>query len=189
MATQATPQATPPEWTKLVPPIFADCVNPRCRIWDLSSPFLKPDGYLYATDGAIAVRVPWHGEWTHQAKSIIPDMEPVYSGMNCLPDPISAPMPTGYCPECDGERRLGTRECPSCLGSGIAHPREPIPLAPGVLIARRYALILATHSAKLYLQKPVPGEGRIRFEFDNIQGVFMRFFNDGEPGRRYPTTD
>jgi hypothetical protein len=215
-------QATPPEWTKLVPPIFAECVDSENPRWAFSSPFLKPDGYLYAANASIAVRMLWDGEWTYQAEGRTPDMRPVFSGMDCLADPISAPMPTGACPkcnglrrlaerecekckgtgkidvqfgcecphclgehpcpECDGERRLGPCECPSCSGWGITDPWMPIKIAPGVLIARHYAVTLATHSAKLYLLKPAPGEGRIRFEFGIVEGVLMRI-HDEEPDR------
>lgn len=121
MTVEEKREITKADWAGLVPPIFAECVDPESTRYCLSAPFLQ-DGFLYATDGRVAVRMPWPGEWTHQAEGRAPKMADVFRDVSEFrPDPIAmgeVVVAFEPCKECRGEKVLPERKCPECRGSG-----------------------------------------------------------------------
>lgn len=119
MLTEQEAEVTPDRWTSLVPPIFARCVDPEVSRYGLASPFFQ-DGFLYATDGQIAVRMPWVGEWAHAGEGRVPRMEDVF-GMVNKPDGEPTPLPhveAPACKTCHGAKTVERRKCEECEGTG-----------------------------------------------------------------------
>jgi hypothetical protein len=107
-------EITKTDWAHLVPPIFAACVSTTSRRYALSAPFLR-DGRLYATDGMIAVWMPWDGPWEHTAMGRIPDVSILFQGIR----EASIPLPSvdnEACEGCGGSRAVVERKCPNCAG-------------------------------------------------------------------------
>jgi hypothetical protein len=101
------------------------------------SPFTKPDGYVYATDGRIIVRRPQKPEDDFEMSPLaISDLQFSPSGMSAVQIPNITGKPCeecwdGFiytCPECDGAGFLKFSnafnvyecECRTCSGGGIS---------------------------------------------------------------------
>jgi hypothetical protein len=119
-------------WAALVPPIFAECVDPEAARWCSSAPFLQ-DGFLYATNGHLAVRMPWPGEWAHQAEGRVPkELHLTFHDLRCRAEPSPLPQVVGDCLECGGSGDLPERPCTECDGQGEGDdPDCDCPHCPG----------------------------------------------------------
>jgi hypothetical protein len=106
-----------------LPAIFKDCSDAESVRYALDIPMVF-DGRVYASDGRIAVRMPWDGpeppEWKEMRNDrrvprigdvFIDDHEPEPTPIPAIPPPETRP-----CEECKG---TGTAKCWECEGTGI----------------------------------------------------------------------
>lgn len=112
-------EVKPADWTTLVPPIFARCVDPYACRHGLSMPFVQ-GRWLYATDGRICVRMPAPEPWPFEPAGRIPkDLDGnIFRTLACQPEGVEFPMPEGDCSTCNGSKHLEVRPCPDCEGEG-----------------------------------------------------------------------
>lgn len=93
------------------------CYDGACR-YEFDKPFVK-DGFVYATDMIICVRIP--SEEKNTEGRFPKDM--LFAFKCATSDPIIEPWPTEFineiaeCPECDGSGKFEI-ECTNCNGSG-----------------------------------------------------------------------
>ena len=150
--------------------------------------FMTPwtrDGYTYATDGHVLVRVPHWDDIPNNDKA--PDVAGRYAFKKPVAEPVEIPaLPPPElepCPWCDdeedGEECFGCTEARNCTGwkgGGIVRKRVEVTVG-GVLYADRYIeLIKELPGLKFY---PAPYSGANRkanaayFTFDGGDGLLM----------------
>lgn len=169
----------------LLPPIFRLCCDDEDGLYSLSTPFLWGDR-VCACDGRIIVKGPIPkgvaeilGQVTEERR--LPRPEAVFDGLVHAPDPTAlpgVPKPVA-CRECRGsgtsecDRCGQDRECPDCDGTGSYwDPECRVVLAPGVSIGPRYAHILKSQGARIYLPDPALGKA-IKFVVGEADGLLM----------------
>ena len=155
---------------KPLPPIFkAICDTLASRLllaekgWACAS-WLE-NGYIYATDGFIAVRIP-DGDWDvpPPGSGRRPGVQKLaWSASDYETTAVTIPTPSPgntNCAECDGTghcecKECGQdRECPRCNGSGWADDRPPTLLNDRLGIRATLADLLLAHGiAEVYVAK------------------------------------
>ena len=119
-----------PDVFDLLPAIFRDCVDPEAKRYDLATPF-PAEGFAYATDGRIAVRMPLASLAPEAAALVVvgekgrrPKVQDLWATRPAeafeaepvaIPEPLPAPGPCG---ECGGKGEVEARDCEECDGSG-----------------------------------------------------------------------
>jgi hypothetical protein len=110
-------------WSHPLHPIFARCVEPSHWKFDLSRPYTV-DGFLYATDARIAVRMPVPGWWTIPNPENLPPPGLLldlfgrgdWSRNPWRAEPVTFPTVEGACEACLGAKVLPEVACPWCGG-------------------------------------------------------------------------
>ena len=133
------------------------------------------NGYIYATDGFIAVRIP-DGDWMCRRPAAAPCSAAglAWSASDYETTAVTIPTPSPgntNCAECDGTghcecKECGQdRECLRCNGSGWADDRPPTLLNDRLGIRATLADLLLAHGvAEVYVAKKAK---TARFTFDH----------------------
>lgn len=161
-----------------------------------SEPFLRPDGFLYATDGRIVVRcrpsldadfkemeITTESAWETVDWDQLQECE-FPSGFDPFQDH------SGPCAKCEGTGGVEcqyhhTHECPDCMGSGILenHRCIPVRLRDGsirVFHEKRARLALQMPGCLFWATEHVGSPGVFRWEDDGIacEGLLMPASNE-----------
>lgn len=179
----------------LLPPIFRHC----CAADDdgrysLFAPFLCGE-WTNATDGRIFVRMP-SPPGVREILALIteprhlPTPEKLYEDLRHSSEPTALPdLPGGTpCPDCTATGKAACDlcgqlgKCTHCDGRGFYFdPEGQVRLSPQCHIGLRYAYILKSHEAEVYL--PVPATGKpIKFVVGKADGLLMPLSPE-DPGK------
>lgn len=174
----------------ILPPIFSACVDPDAVRFDLALPFVK-DGYIYATDCRIVVRVKEDDRATEAVRRCKPERFSVPNAADMFPaDPVDLyhsepvaflPLDTAkpawsVCRECRGWKTVNEihHDCPECDGKGVTPNYKSVPLGPH-LISAYFLEMLRYFGAFVYLPKADDSSAPFYFAIpgDNVEGLVM----------------
>lgn len=143
----------------------------------LQKPWTR-DGYTYASDGGIIIRVPAMDEWKDDTGPLLNDFfkfEPGFREEAILNVPIRWDYET-----CDDELcSIGepSKHCTACFGTGYVLQSKPIAQHNGFKLNQIYVdKIRELKGLKTYFPDPeliLPGKDSCYFEFDGGCGIVM----------------
>lgn len=152
----------------LLDPLFRACRGDSATRYSLSLPFIM-DGFVYSTDGAIAVR---QAITEKDDQLLVPLIDlarkDLYAGQKLPPagrifdatkyEDWPTPLPEKIVAFHVCEACLGFGDCEECDDEGLIDNPETIELATNFSIAAKYAALLVRYGASIYLPVEIPAD-------------------------------
>jgi hypothetical protein len=166
-----------------LPGIFLECTDKGTVRHDLSRPWIHPkDGWMYATDGRIMVRMQGQGYVEILKEADHPKVRKVRNPADCfdlgvlgLHEFAELPLVSNPCVEPDPCPRNGVHcDCPACEGEyRIDEPTDGVPIGDkGHRMGLRYVYLLQYFGVRS-VQVPPDRGYPFRFVLGPIEGIVM----------------
>lgn len=178
-----------------LPGIFRECVAASSVSYNVSTPWIS-DGWVYATDGRIAIRTATDlvdADTVETLRALdekpgprprVADIDRVFRLDHEIREE-STPIPDSVtekatCDECGGNGICHGSECDECDGAGWVIPMKPVEVVPGYFLAQRYLELMRRHGARLWV--PVKPRTPLQSVFRGLafEGALMPM-TDPEP--------